>query len=202
MKNLILVIISLLLIYAIYFFFFTERIDDNYEDKIALYRHERAEFFRNAPSSPFITQKVSFAYLDYFPINKDFRVKAVYKRNDVFDTLSLATSTGSMDKFLIVGKAIFQIQNEPQELLVLESTLTSGGALFLPFQDKTSGETTYGGGRYLDVFAPKGNSIMLDFNKSYNPYCAYTDGYTCPFPPKENRLTVAIEAGEKEFPAY
>jgi len=202
MKNIIIIIISLLIVYAIYIFFFNKENDKNYEDSLALYRHERANFFRNAPNSPFITQKVSFAYLDYYPINKDFRVKAAFKRNSDLDTLSLATSTGTIDKFLIVGTATFQIQNETQQLLVLESTLNKDGTLFIPFQDKTSGETTYGGGRYLDILAPEGNSVLLDFNKCYNPYCAYMDGYTCPFPPKENRLSVAIEAGEKEFPVY
>jgi hypothetical protein len=71
--------------------------------------------------------------------------------------------------------------------------------LFVPFTDLTSGDGSYGGGRYIDVKISKGDSIILDFNKTYNPYCAYIANYSCPIPPKENDLLVRIEAGIKEF---
>jgi hypothetical protein len=67
--------------------------------------------------------------------------------------------------------------------------------LFLPFNDYTNGNETYGGGRYLDLRIPDGSTIILDFNKAYNPYCAYTDRYSCPVPPKENSITTYIYAG-------
>jgi hypothetical protein len=69
--------------------------------------------------------------------------------------------------------------------------------LFLPFNDYTNGNETYGGGRYLDVRIPKGNTMVLDFNKAYNPYCAYTYGYSCPVPPRGNSLETEINAGIK-----
>jgi uncharacterized protein (DUF1684 family) len=73
--------------------------------------------------------------------------------------------------------------------------------LFVPFGDATSGFTSYGGGRYMDFRLQdiKNNQLIIDFNKAYNPYCAYTTGYNCPIPPKENLLTVAIPAGEKNY---
>jgi len=73
--------------------------------------------------------------------------------------------------------------------------------LFIPFTDNTSGNESYGGGRYLDykISDIKNNKLLLDFNKAYNPYCAYTTGYNCPIPPAENDLKVAIKAGEKAF---
>ena len=67
--------------------------------------------------------------------------------------------------------------------------------LFLHFTDKTNGSETYGGGRFLDLRIPEGNTLVLDFNKAYNPYCAYNNGYSCPIPPKENKLKVAVRAG-------
>jgi Uncharacterized conserved protein len=74
------------------------------------------------------------------------------------------------------------------------------GTLFLPFADETSADETYGAGRYLDLKKTPGASTMvLDFNKAYNPYCAYSDNFSCPFPPKENILKVAIKAGEKSY---
>ena len=71
--------------------------------------------------------------------------------------------------------------------------------LFLPFIDKTSGNETYGAGRYIDLDFPINKEIIVDFNKAYSPYCAYTDAYSCPFPPRSNQLDVAIEAGEKAY---
>ncbi|MEP6676718.1 MAG: DUF1684 domain-containing protein [Ferruginibacter sp.] len=73
--------------------------------------------------------------------------------------------------------------------------------LFIPFTDITSGNTSYGGGRYIDVEKKdiKNNQLDLDFNKAYNPYCAYTTGYNCPIPPRENNLAIEILAGEKDY---
>jgi hypothetical protein len=73
-------------------------------------------------------------------------------------------------------------------------------ALFIPFRDETCGKESYGGGRYIDCEIPaSGDKVMIDFNKAYNPYCAYNHSYSCVIPPEENRLTVRIEAGEKAF---
>ena len=69
--------------------------------------------------------------------------------------------------------------------------------LFLPFTDNTNGVETYGGGRYIDLKIPAGNTINIDFNKAYNPYCAYSDKYSCPIPPPENHLDIEIKAGIK-----
>ena len=74
--------------------------------------------------------------------------------------------------------------------------------LFLPFTDLTNGDTTYGGGRYIDMRIPEKNTIILDFNQSYNPYCAYGGNYSCPIPPAENNLDIAITAGVKKFKAH
>jgi len=73
--------------------------------------------------------------------------------------------------------------------------------LFLPFKDATNGDSTYGGGRYIDIRMSEinNNTLTIDFNKAYNPYCAYSDGFNCPVPPLENHLEVALEAGERKF---
>ena len=186
----------------VYWFYFQKENPADYENQLTIYRYERAEFFRYAPESPFLTQKVNFSYLDYFASNLAYRIEAKFEKKNKIDTLSLATSTGTIDKFIVLGSANFRLQDQTNNLLVLKSTNPKDQSIFIPYLDKTSGEATYGGGRYLDVDAPQGNSIILDFNKSHNPYCAYTDGYTCPFPPKENRLAIAIEAGEKSYQGH
>jgi hypothetical protein len=86
------------------------------------------------------------------------------------------------------GSATLQVYQDPE-----------GGDFFLPFVDATAPEETYGAGRYLDVEAPRDGKFLIDFNYAYNPYCAYNDKWSCPIPPKENRLKVQIEAGEKNF---
>lgn len=199
MKKILLLVVPLVIAVAGYWFFFKKENLQNYTDHISIYRHERAEFFRYSSESPFLTQKVIFTYLDYYPTNTDFRIEAQFVKNNTLDTISLATSTGTTENYIIIGKADFQFQERKNTLLVLRSLTPRDKTLFIPYLDTTSGETTYGGGRYLDVIYPRHKTILLDFNKSYNPYCAYTAAYTCPFPPKENRLTIAIEAGEKSF---
>lgn len=185
-----------------YWLFFDKQNPQEYINQLTIHRHEQVEYFRYAPESPFLTKKVDFSYIDYYPANLKLRIDAKFEKRAIQDTLSLATSTGSIDKFLIVGTAHFKWNNIDNTLLVLASTQPNDPTLFIPFLDKTSGETTYGGGRYLNVLPPNRNKIELDFNKAYNPYCTYVDGYTCALPPKENRLVVAIEAGEKSYQAH
>jgi len=114
----------------------------------------------------------------------------------------LPTSDGLEKKYLEYGLAKFELNDEPCELLILE-IMEDGpyrGTLFLAFADATSARETYGAGRYLDVKKiPGASSVTLDFNQAYNPYCAYAANYSCPFPPKENVLKTAIQAGEKTY---
>lgn len=201
MKNILITVVVVATLFGVYWFFLTPEKNTSYEDQITLYRHQRAEFYRNSAESPFIAQKVPFTYLDYFEINRAFKIKAGFESYNPQKKLALATSTGTFDTLMIIGEATFNWDDQSQTLLVLGSG-TSNDDLFIPFQDATSGKTSYGGGRYLEVQSPDGSSIILDFNKCYNPYCAYTDGYTCPFPPKENRLDIPIEAGEKIYPGH
>ncbi len=188
---------------ALLYWFLTNKEDPQaYKNQLTIHRHERAEFFRYASESPFLIKRVDFSYLDYYPANLNLRFNAEYIKAEKQDTIKLATSEGTIDKFLVVGTANFTWQKTNNALLILASTKRNEPTLFVPFLDKTSGETTYGGGRYLDVQPPNKGELYLDFNKAYNPYCAYMEGYTCPFPPKENRLNIAIEAGEKSFPEW
>ena len=201
MKNILIVFAAIAVIFCVYWFFLKPDNLASYEDEITLYRHQKAEFYRNSPKSPFREQKVTFSYLDYYPVNISFRVKATYIPSQSLQKLSLATSTGTFDTLVVAGTASFNWEGENQTLLVLSSNSLDEN-LFIPFQDATTGKSTYGAGRYLEVSRPDSKYIMLDFNKCYNPYCAYTEGYTCPFPPKENRLGIAIEAGEKTYPGH
>jgi uncharacterized protein (DUF1684 family) len=109
----------------------------------------------------------------------------------------MITSTGSAREYLKYGQFTFDVNGEAATLQVYQDA--DDGYFFLPFVDATAPEETYGAGRYLDIEPTAGGQFTIDFNYAYNPYCAYSDRWSCPIPPKENRLTVRIEAGEKNY---
>ncbi|MBI3733753.1 MAG: DUF1684 domain-containing protein, partial [Chloroflexi bacterium] len=112
--------------------------------------------------------------------------------------ITMATSTGLTADYLRYGYAQFSIGGTTQTLQIYKSP--DHEELFLPFMDETTGQDTYGSGRYLDLYEYADGTILLDFNQAYNPYCAYdAERWSCPLPPRENRLTARIEAGEKTY---
>jgi len=177
----------------------------DYESRIQRQRFEKDKHFKYADASP-LTEKSqqSFRSLSYFPIDSAYQVVARIKRLPHEDTFSMAYTNGKKQQFSKFAKLRFELRGKELALLVyknLQPHKGSNNSLFIPFYDKTNGQSTYGGGRYLDITGKrmKGDTTLLDFNKSYNPYCAYNAEYTCPVPPEENRLKVAIQAGEKDF---
>ena len=142
----------------------------------------------------------------FFPINKDYNVSAYFER--VFDTVgfTMPTSAGTVKYFYKYGRLDFMIDGKECLLYVyqgkeLMQTETYKDYLFVPFTDASTGNESYGSGRYLEFYKKdiQGDSLQLDFNKAYNPYCAYATGYKCPIPPRENRLALVIKAGEMNF---
>ncbi len=109
----------------------------------------------------------------------------------------MQTSTGSVQEYMRWGKISFPVDGQAAELTVFKDP--EHGDYFLPFADATSGKETYGAGRYLEVHTQDDGRVLVDFNYAYNPYCAYNERWSCPLTPFENRLTVPIRAGEKNF---
>jgi uncharacterized protein (DUF1684 family) len=140
----------------------------------------------------------NFKGLKYFEPDPAFKVRAKVEPLGGNQEIVLPTSDGKETTYRKFGYAKFTIGGQPQQLLLLE-VKDDPNELFLAFTDQTSARDTYGGGRYLDVSRPSGNSVTLDFNLAYNPYCAYVEDYSCPFPPPENSLSVPIPAGEKNY---
>ena len=173
-------------------------IESNYTEELKAYRHQKDSFMRNDSKSPFIEQNTAFNGLKYFEIDESFKVKAsveVIQDGKIYD---LKTSDDKTQTFQAIAILHFDIIGSHQDLTLLQSAID--GNFFLSFYDKTSAITTYGAGRYLEVDYKKGQQqVVLDFNKSYNPYCAYTEGYSCPVPPPENNISIPINAGEKNY---
>ncbi len=193
----IVVIVLLILVYS----FSSQQAGDSYVEEIKAYRKEKDELFANSKESPLDRkQKKVFEGLNYYPVDQAYRITADFETFPLQEAIKIQTNIGVSRVFKKHGKATFQLNNKTHELLILKSTdrLTSK-ILFIPFTDETSGRETYGAGRYLDAEMSGNNKIILDFNTAYNPYCAYNSTYECPLPPKENNLTVKIEAGEKIF---
>jgi uncharacterized protein len=177
----------------------------NAADYVAFIEQERSEmekFMKSGVGSPFSQDSITFEGLKFFPANIRYRIKAKLKPIEGKKVVMLSTSDGKEQKYLEYALAEFELDGATNQLLLLE-VMEMGpqrGKLFLAFADETSGRETYGAGRYLDVKkVPAAKTIELDFNLAYNPYCAYNDKYSCPFPPKENLLKVAIRAGEMSY---
>lgn len=174
----------------------------DYQIFIEKERKEKDEFMKSGEGSPFLKDTIPFEGLKYFPVNEKYNIKAKLEPVEEKKVVLLGTSDGKEQKYLEYAYAIFDLDGVENKLLILE-LMDAGplrGKLFLAFADESSGIETYGAGRYLDVKkVAAATSIDLDFNLAYNPYCAYTENFSCPFPPKENILKVAILAGEKNY---
>lgn len=173
-----------------------------YFAELRQFRSEKNRSFRQSPNSPLAAaQKTVFDSLHYYPADFTLVTDATISRNAHPDTLLIQMSANRAEKYLHWGQASFKIVNQPQQLGIYLKATGTDSTLFIPFTDLTNGHESYGGGRYLDVPkpAPDATEMKLDFNRAYNPYCAYNNEYSCPVPPAENRLQVAVAAGEKSF---
>jgi len=144
--------------------------------------------------------------LRYFPIRKGWRISARYEILENEPVLQMPTYSGITREYRKYARVSFKQHGQRVILFLYQniSLIRQPGYrdyLFLPFRDPTNGHSTYGGGRYMDIRAgdAREGKITLDFNKAYNPYCAYNDGFNCPIPPQENHLKLAIRAGERHF---
>jgi uncharacterized protein len=176
--------------------------DKRFAQQVEKARQERHEFMKSGEGSPFEGATEPFDSLKYFPPSLKYRIVADLEPIEDRKVVVLKTSDNKEQRYIEYARAKFSLDGTPCSLLILE-VLDSGpykGTLFLAFADQTSAIETYGAGRYLDVKkTPGASSITLDFNEAYNPYCAYNDSFSCPFPPQENILNVLIGAGEKNY---
>jgi uncharacterized protein len=145
-----------------------------------------------------------FKELEFFPINEKFIVKAKFTRTKKAKVFKMKTSTSRTPEYKKYGELHFTIDDKEYQLNVYQSVDLSKKEeykdyLFLPFSDLTNGKESYIGGRYIDMKIQGSKVWEIDFNKAYNPYCAYNHKYSCPIVPLENDLEVAILAGVKKF---
>ena len=176
--------------------------DEDYTVAVLEERKQKDDFMKSSEESPFGEDRNSFTGLKYFDPDVKYRVRAKLQSMESKKVVLLPTSSGNENQYLEYAWAEFELDDTKNKLLLLE-VMAMGptrGTLFLAFADETSTKETYGSGRYLEVKkVPGASTVELDFNKAYNPYCAYAEKYECPFPPRENILKVTIRAGEKNY---
>jgi uncharacterized protein len=150
--------------------------------------------------------KADTSKVDFFDFSKDFIITATVEILQDQPTFQMTTSSGTKKEAQKFVKVSFSYKGTLYTLFGYQLTKLKASAehadhFFIPFKDETTGKTTYASGRYLDFKAGdiKEGKLEIDFNKAYNPYCAFTDGYNCPIPPKENTLELAVTAGEKKY---
>ncbi|WP_235296228.1 DUF1684 domain-containing protein [Portibacter marinus] len=154
-----------------------------------------------------IDDKKDLKNVDFYPPDKSFIVKCLFIGNTEPRPFEMATYSGETKPYIKYGEVLFELPGKGTQRLSVYQSLKAltiplyKDHLFIPFKDLTTGDSTYGGGRYIDIKVSdiKQGIVFLDFNKAYNPWCAYSDGFSCPIPPEENHLKVAIEAGELAF---
>lgn len=173
------------------------------QDPVLRERLERDAVFRGE-SSPILPQdKAAFRGLAYYPVDPELRFSVVLHRYPSPLQVRLGTNTGEIRSALRYGYFEFAVAGQVCRLQVyrLDDAADRSASLFIPFRDATSGRETYGAGRYIDLKENTSGSYDLDFNRAYNPSCAYDATYSCPVPPAENTLPVAMRAGEKSYSA-
>ncbi len=175
----------------------------DYAKMIRQYREDYKKDFLADKRSPLQTKK-QVKNLRFFKPDEHYRVLCTFERTPDEQPFELPTFSGSTKPYVKYGVLTFDLDGQLHRLAVYQNLALRempeyAQYLFLPFRDLTNGEETYGGGRYLDLQISdfEGGQVTLDFNKSYNPWCAYSDNYVCPIPPPENSLELAVEAGEK-----
>ncbi|MBC7384170.1 MAG: DUF1684 domain-containing protein [Bacteroidia bacterium] len=175
--------------------------NSKYLQTIAAHRMQLNEIFFDPAQSPLDSNAFThFKGIKFFPVDEDYNVTAIIEPINNAPVFELPHSHNATKPYKHYGRIKFELKGRSYTLIILEAANKKVGYenyLLVPFLDETNGANTYGGGRYIDILKPVGNTLELDFNLAYSPYCAYNSSFTCPVPPKENLLPVKIEAGMK-----
>lgn len=195
-------LISAVFLFVVSIAFSQEKFDSS---SVAEFQKTMNTEFADAEKSPLTEEdRKHFKSLEYFTINEKFAVVATFVKSKGEKSFEMKTTTDRTPMYVKYGELHFKLDGKYFKLDVFQNLdlIKRKGFkdhLFLPFSDLTSGNESYIGGRYIDMKIPKGKTILIDFNKAYNPYCAYNPKYSCPIVPLQNDLMTEIKAGVKKF---
>jgi len=171
----------------------------DWKQELETERSMKDGFMSSDPESPFVVGRVPFHALRYFPPNPKYVVRGTLERRAAPEESYLRTNRDNQAVMRYIGDLSFILAGEALRLRLYHAGEGVGTSVFVPFRDRTSGQESYGAGRYLTLELNESDEYEVDFNRAFNPYCAYTDDFECPFPPSENDLPVAVRAGEKAW---
>lgn len=181
----------------------TAQVPQGWLDSLGAYWARLDAEYADSTTSPLKEEdRVHFTHLAHFPFDSAYRVDAAFTKADTASPFAMKTTKTRTPMYKAHGTLRFRLNGEERTLTVYESVPPHPGyedEVFLPFTDLTNGEETYGVGRYIDLHIPLDSIVTLDFNRAYNPYCAYNDRYSCPVPPRGNHLTTEVRAGVLKF---
>ena len=169
-----------------------------YEQDVLQERVQRDMQMREKESVLPPGRRASFRGLDYYPVDTTYRFVVPLERRAAPDTMMLAENTGRIRAQVRIGQVTVSLPSGDEELAVFRGESDDPrGRLWIPFADPTNDDSTYAAGRYVDLQSAAGDSVVVDFNRAYNPTCAYNPEFACPLPPAENRIDAPVPAGEK-----
>ena len=172
---------------------------------VKAFQNELNEQYADENKSPLTEEDFkTFKSLEFFPIDTAYQVVAKLKYFKNSKPINMKTTTDRIAVYKVYATATFKINGVKHMLRIYQSqqlliTQEYDDHLFLPFTDESNGSSSYGGGRFIDLKITDKNTMIIDFNKAYNPYCAYSDRYSCAIPPKANHLNTEILAGVKAY---
>ena len=173
---------------------------DDWRTALETLRTEKDRYLADGPNSPLPPdEREAFDGLDYYPPDEAYRFVLSLAVDDDPERITVETTADGEREYVAHGQFRFEL-GDAERTLTAYRRPGGDGSLWLPFRDATSGETTYGAGRYLDLDADadrEGDRWVVDFNAAYSPFCAYADAYECPLVPPANWLDVRVEAGER-----
>ncbi|KXA89808.1 hypothetical protein AKJ57_04850 [candidate division MSBL1 archaeon SCGC-AAA259A05] len=176
--------------------------NSEWEERLRRHREEKDNFFAESPRSPIPPQeRMDFEGLNYYPPDPSYRFELELHEHEEKEKLRIEVTGGGEREYLRWGEFRFEMGGEEQVVQAYKSD-PQEEKLFVPFRDATNGKETYGAGRYLDLGEDEcleEGKWILDFNEAYNPWCAYSEAYSCPLTPPENWLEVPVRAGEKIY---
>ncbi|MHA1953450.1 MAG: DUF1684 domain-containing protein [Candidatus Heimdallarchaeaceae archaeon] len=176
-------------------------VEVSYAEKIEKIRERFNKSFLKSPNSPLTAeQKLDFKGLSYFPIDEKYKITVEMKKFDEQNEITILSSKGDERKYIRFAFVEFDLEGQKNRLVILKPL--KHDYLFLAFKDKTTGNESYKGGRYVEIEKLPENKIIIDFNLAYSPLCAYNDRWNCAGVPEENTLQIPISAGLKKYDDY
>ena len=202
-SNLFILLIVAIVAITIFNFLTVGESSEDYIERLEQERKDKNGFMLSSGSPLTDEDKRDFKGLNFYPVDEKYKVTARLEKTSNKQPIFIESTTGEQLKYIPFARATFELDGTEHTVMLYQDWEEKDpNRLSLMFADETSANETYGGGRYVDVTYRNTNSVVIDFNNAYNPYCHFNPEFSCPIPPRENMLDIPIKAGEKIYKNY